>query len=57
MGGCGAAVWQGLARVGLGRRNVGAWGRYDWPTVAHKQKSPPPAVPRVGQEGAFDAIG
>jgi hypothetical protein len=52
-GGCGAAVRQGGLRARLGSRTAqrGALCRHDWPTVAQKQKSPPPAVPGVGLEG------
>ena len=32
----------------------GASGRYDWPSVAQKQKSPPPTLPgRARKEGGF----
>src|ERR1019366_7065401 len=44
-GGRGAAVWQGglSGSPGSCAAQRGALWRYDWPTVAQKQKSPPPA--------------
>jgi hypothetical protein len=45
----GSAGWPS-ARLGAGPRNVGRLGRYDWPTVAQTQKSPPPASTGGGPE-------
>src|ERR1039458_6431007 len=44
-GGCGAPVWAGWPSGSPGCRTAqrGALCRHDWPTVAQKQKSPPPA--------------
>jgi hypothetical protein len=46
-GGCGAAVWQVAYGLGWSRTaQRGALGRYEWPTVAQKQKA------RRGSAGA-----
>src|ERR1022692_2742669 len=52
-GGRGAAVWQGglSGSPGSCAAQRGALCRHDWPTVAQKQKSPPPASTGGGPEG------
>jgi hypothetical protein len=58
VGGCAAPVWAGWASGSPGSwtSQRGALWRYDWPTVAQTQKSPPRQC-RAGLEGkgALDA--